>query len=269
MSADGDDGGGTVDRGRLAGIRGWFDRNKRTAAVGAIAAGGYFQFIGGWPNVSPALVAVVAVVAAAVGGALFAFRRLVDLLYRDQWVYLMDVDARDRDVAVYRLNPEAFGELTVLNGELFEADARYPVRFCRHYRPQENVCEGTWRGSVSDLELIQERERIDAVRNELEEWGRQGLETRMKLPDIVRSALRSISTDMVRGYEDMTVYSGERIEEAVTSALSEYELPDEDGEDDTPSEWDQSGFRSKDAGGPETSNGHENGGGEIEVTPDG
>jgi hypothetical protein len=170
---------------------------------------------------------VVGVLAAVVLGYAPAIK-IVEWLYAPDGTYLLDIDARDNGVAVYRLSPEKWDSLTVDKGELYRVKASADAYTCRQYWPDYDVCLGTWRGSASDLELLQDRERIDAIRETLEEQAQEGISIRMKMGAIVRSAVRNITNDLVGQYEGTAIHKGEHIERAVTDALEDYDATDEE-----------------------------------------
>lgn len=154
--------------------------------------------------------------------------RLVDWLYSPDGTYLVDIDARDNGFALYRLSPEKWEDLSVESGELYRLKTSADAYACRQYWPDYDVCIGTWRGSASDLELLEERERIDKIRETLEEQAQEGLTMRMKVGSIVRTAVRDIVNDLVSQYEGTAIHRGERIEDAVDSAMRDHNLREDE-----------------------------------------
>ena len=175
--------------------------------------------------------------------------KIVEWLYSPNFTYLIDVDARDAEFAVYQLPPEVWRDLNVVEGELYEVRAAVPAWECRSYAPpdesvtykttngdgepmaielEDNQVVGTWRGSASDLELIQERERIDEVRGILEDLAQEGLSIRVKQSGIIRSAVRGIVMSFVEGFESETLYKGDEVKKSVDKALSRWSV---DGSD--------------------------------------
>mgnify|MGYP006275913395 CR=1 FL=1 len=181
--------------------------------------------------------------------------RLVAWLYRPGYTYLLDVDARTDEFAVWQLPPDTWRDLRVEDGELYQVKATVPAWECRGYDPEENVAVGTWRGSASDLELIEDRERIDEVRGVLEDLAKEGLTIRVKQSGIVRTAIRGIVMSFVEGFEKETLYEGEQIEEAVEKALARWEFDGDRDDGDEPAPGDDGSLTEENVGKPET-NGH-------------
>src|SRR6056297_2777042 len=149
---------------------------------------------------------------AAIAGGYAPAMKIVDYLYSPDGTYLVDIDARDNGFALYRLSPEKWERLTVETGELYRLKTSADAYACRQYWPDYDVCIGTWRGSASDLELLEERERIDEIRTTLEQQAQEGLTIRMKMGSIVRTAVRDIVNDLVGQYEGTAIHRGEHIE---------------------------------------------------------
>lgn len=163
--------------------------------------------------------------------------RIVEWLYSPDLVYLVDHDARDSDLAVWELHVSTWRDLDVTDGEVFQLRATKPAWEGKGYDPDENTCRGTWRGSASDLELVDDREKIDEIRGKLEDLAKEGIAIRVKQSSIVRSAVRNVAMRFIEGIETETVYNGDEIQRAVEDALEGYDLDDETepkpAEDDT------------------------------------
>jgi len=150
--------------------------------------------------------------------------RLVKWLYKPSYTYLVDVDARTNEFAVWQLPPDVWRDLEVLDGELYEVRSTAPAWECRGYDPEANEATGTWRGSASDLEFIEDRERIDEIRGVLEDLAKEGLTYRVKQSGIVRSAVRGIVLSFIEGFESETLYEGSAVKDSVDDALARWQF---------------------------------------------
>lgn len=216
--------------------------NRREAAVELLTA--YRHWIGlgvvvalatglylGFPDVpsiprGPRLFAVGAILAVGLGYAPAV--KIVDYLHSRDSTYLVDIDARDNGLAIYELSPGKWEHLAVEKGELYRLKTSGEAYACRQYWPDYDTCLGTWRGSASDLELLRERERIDEIRETLEEQAQEGIAIRTRMGGIVRTAVRTIVNDLVGQYEQAAVHRGEHIESAVRDALDDYNAQTEE-----------------------------------------
>lgn len=162
-------------------------------------------------------------------------RLVVNYLYRPDYRWLLDLDARDNEIAVWKVPPETFREIE-LRGELEELHqltAMEPTYECRDYDPDELEADGTWRASASDIELLAEQERIDEVRTDLEDLAKEGLSLRIKQSGIVRTALRDIINSFIGAFEADAVFDGEKIDEAIEKSLGDLR---DDEDDEKPEE---------------------------------
>ncbi|AKH97351.1 hypothetical protein [Halanaeroarchaeum sulfurireducens] len=167
------------------------------------------------------LFAIVAVLTGLVAYAPAA--RIVAWLYRPGFTYLVEVDASEADVAIWALPPATWRELDVAEGELFPLQASVPAWECQSYDPETNSATGTWRGSASDLELIQERGRIAEIRGVLEDLAKEGLGYRVMQSGMVRAAVRSVVLSFIETFERDAVYDGDEIRRAIDRTLDEWE----------------------------------------------
>lgn len=175
-------------------------------------------------------------IVAGLGGLLLAWgpaTKVVNWIYDPPEVHLLELDARETDIALYKLTPQQFADMTVVHDELYRLSGEVEVWACRAYVPDRNTAIGTWMGSASDMELVRERERIEEIRGTLEDEAKKGVRLRMQLSSIVRDAVGRITNDFIKTYEGETIYAGDRIGDAVDDALDDYDL---DGASDTETE---------------------------------
>lgn len=161
------------------------------------------------------------------GGLLAAWgpaTKIVSWIYDPPEVWLLELDARETDIALYKLTPQQFADMTVVHDDLYRLSGLVEVWACRAYVEDRNTAIGTWMGSASDMELVRERERINEIRETLEDEAKRGVRLRMQLSSIVRDAVNRITNDFITTYEGEVIYSGDRIGDAVDEAMDDYEL---------------------------------------------
>jgi len=179
----------------------------------------------GWfPDIPRRLkLAFYAFVAAAVLGYPAAVR-IVDYLYRPEHTYLVGFNAEKDEIGVWKLPPSSWRDLEITEGELYSLQAAHPAWECRSFDPDELQAEGSWRGSATDLELIESREAINEVRNDLEDLAKEGLTVRVKQSSIVRGAVRDIVQAFISDYETETLYDGDELQAKVDEAIDHWDL---------------------------------------------
>lgn len=175
---------------------------------------------------SPAEVKIFTITAWAGGLLLYGpVKRLVNWLYSPAWIYLLVIQAEEEGVRLYRFLPENFDQITVEEGELEHHETcRGPLYVARLFDEEEMVASGTWRASVSDLELIRRWEVIKDTREELEGMAQEGIAIRSKAPTAIRGAVREIVQDIACTIEKGSIPSGEKIDDAFEKAVGDFEL---------------------------------------------
>jgi hypothetical protein len=137
---------------------------------------------------------------------------------------LLDYNAENDQLAIWELPAPSWRELEVTENELHPIQAAEPTWEGRNYDPDTNEVEGTWRGSATDLELVESREQINEIRNDLEAMAKEGLTIRVKQSSIVRGAVREICMAFIADFEAETLYSGEELEGRIDEAIDHWDL---------------------------------------------
>lgn len=176
------------------------------------------------------LFAITFLIALAIGFPVA--RRIVDYLYTPDTQYLLDYNAETDEFGVWAFSPNEWKKLEV-EEDTHRLQAAEPVYEARNYNPETNRAEGTWRGSATDLELVEHREAVSEVRGDLEDLAKDGLSIRVKQSSIVRGAVQDVVMDFVADFESDTIYSGDQIQNRVQSAIDD--LNDDPDDPDTPS----------------------------------
>jgi hypothetical protein len=140
-----------------------------------------------WP------VAVVAILSAGLAGY-WAAKKILDLLPSPEGIYIVEFDAADTGGgAIYELSEEAFEDMRVLGGDLYQWDES-PKRVyeVRHYDRSHNVALANWRETKPASALAAPPTVDDALaavrelREELEPEVAKARETRRRVRGIVR-----------------------------------------------------------------------------------
>jgi len=178
------------------------------------------------------------VAAAGVAGAPYGV--LVGMLARKHmedpnWVYLVDVDARYVDGAVYRFPYEDFADLDVLGGSLEQWTPRLYAG--KDVDLDNGTVTGTWRGTMSDRELIRALVKVRQCRAELEADAKKGFALESYGWIGIRQAVRKTTLEVVETFEDGTLPDGgDALAEQIDEALRTLNLEAVLGEDENPLE---------------------------------
>lgn len=191
-----------------------------TLVVGGFLVAGYIGFDVSVPRRFK--LAIVGIVALAPYGYVVG-KYIVALLWSPEYVFVVDIDARFVDGALFRFPYEDFRNLEVTEGKLDELTPWLHVG--KQVDLEAMTVKGTWRGTLTDRELLMALSKIDECRGQLEDDAKKGFALRTQAFTIIRTCVRSGVERVVEVFEDKSLPDrGESIEEAIDDALDRYEL---------------------------------------------
>lgn len=148
---------------------------------------------------------------------------LTSLLWSPNFIYVVDLDARYTDGALYQFPYENFRDLDVRGGDLDQLSPN--LYTARDVDLDELQATGVWRGTLSDRELMLALSKIDECRNQLEEDAKKGFALQAQAWTIIRNCVRSGVLHVVETFERETLPDdGEGINDEIESALSRFDL---------------------------------------------
>ncbi|PTD94505.1 hypothetical protein C9439_02220 [archaeon SCG-AAA382B04] len=152
-------------------------------------------------------------------------KRLVRWLYDPKLIYVLELKAEGEELALWEFFPNQFKDLTIKTHSLDQfTSAMGEIYVCRKYDPEKNEAHGTWRGSMSDIELMRYKEKIREIRGVLLRMAKEGQKVRSQLPSIVINAQNKIQAEFIEKFEKDSIYKGEKISEAIDESLREMDL---------------------------------------------
>ena len=148
-----------------------------------------------------------------------------DWLWDPNWIYVVDLDARYQEGAIYRWPSQQFRELQVTEGKL---DWLSPNLACaREVNLNEQTLKGTWRGTFSDRDLLRALSVVYECRESLEEDAKRGFAIEVQAFGIVRRATRNVVRRVVANFESWTLPDeGESLSTEIETAIEQYGLED-------------------------------------------
>ncbi|QDX39849.1 hypothetical protein [Salarchaeum sp. JOR-1] len=201
-----------------------------------LAAGGWIALGNEIPQAPEWLgVAVLALVLVAVA-VMIATGRLDDLLPDPPRVTLYVINDEETEVIEeWELSPDQFADAQV-NGQLNHLpECKTETYECRAYHPEENVIEGTWRGSVAASDTIGASSATDAlnaieeVRGDLEDQARYGERLQRHLPSVVRTLDRLRAMEQNRALSPHltpSVGGGDTVTDVIQNQMPDSLLPE-------------------------------------------
>jgi hypothetical protein len=153
---------------------------------------------------------------------------ITSLLWNPNHIFLVDLDARVIDGALYRFPHSDFKELQVTD-ENGNADAPYQMTrltpnlyAAKNVDLEEMTAVGTWRGTLDDTELVRALGKIKECRGQLQEAAQRGQAIENSAFSLLHGAAQDEVRHIVDSFADGTLASeGESITNAVESALEE------------------------------------------------
>jgi len=222
-------------------VRSTANRHPLAAAVltvglaGVWAASGYPVPVEGIP---PGVkVATAAGVATAPVGVL-AGRKVVDLLYDPDRIYLVDVDGGTGDLAVYALSPTVWRETSVVSpgGERLERSDLHRIEIYAaarayevvDYSPDSRVATASPAAGLSEIDMREHEHAVEHIIDDLAPLADSYAELRSGLRPMVRSILEEIVTWQISTLESDDVPRGGVIGEVVDGEIDDVadEFPD-------------------------------------------
>lgn len=147
-------------------------------------------------------------------------RKVQSMLWSPSYIYLVDLDARVRKGAIYRVPSEEFREWTVTEGQLDWISPNLTVG--KDVDLAERTVTGTWRGTLTDRELLSALDAVRECRGLLEDDARKGRRLDANGFQIVRRATFAAVQQVIRTFERGTLPdSGEGLTAAIDDTLEE------------------------------------------------
>ncbi|TKX80293.1 hypothetical protein EXE53_11870 [Halorubrum sp. SD626R] len=159
--------------------------------------------------------------------------KVVGWLYNPTFVWLIDLDARVLEGGIYRLPPDDFREMDVLDDDEF-INSSYDLTQLspnlyvgKQVDLEDMTVVGTWRGTLDDRELTRALRAVHECRGQLQDDAQRGFILESSAFVVVRRATRNTVERIVELFEDGSLPdSGEGIERAVDQELKDFGLDD-------------------------------------------
>lgn len=152
--------------------------------------------------------------------------KVKEWIFDPHLVYVVDVDARFIDAALFEFPYNDFMSLEVTEGHIDQVSPG--LAFAKNVDPEELRADGTWRGTLNDRELLTALHMIDVCRGRLEEDAKVGFAFRAIGWSIVRSAVVDTTKVVVDSFQDMSMPDrGEKLNEVVDDALDRYDVEEQ------------------------------------------
>mgnify|MGYP000168040791 FL=1 len=146
-----------------------------------------------------------------------------ELLWNPGTVTLVDVDALRAEGAVYQGPSQRWQQWEVTDGQ---PDWVSPsLAFVKRVDLSTQTCEGTWRGTLTDRELMKALQQVYICRQMLEEDAQKGFAIDAQAWIIVRRAAQNAVMKVIETFEDGTLPDeGEGLAEQIDRAIEQFDI---------------------------------------------
>lgn len=146
-----------------------------------------------------------------------------ELLWNPGTVTLVDVDALRAEGAVYQGPSQRWQQWEVIDGQ---PDWVSPsLAFVKRVDLSTQTCEGTWRGTLTDRELMKALQQVYICRQMLEEDAQKGFAIDAQAWIIVRRAAQNAVMKVIETFEDGTLPDeGEGLAEQIDQAIEQFDI---------------------------------------------
>jgi len=150
-------------------------------------------------------------------------KKVRSLLWEPNYIWLVDVDARYTKGGIFRIPGQRFREWTVTDGSL---DWVSPdLAFGKQVDLGEQIVEATWRGTLTDRELMRTLQAVEECRGQLEEDAKRGFAIEAQAFTIIRNATRQAVLSIVSTFERGSLPDeGEGLTDEIDSAIEQFGL---------------------------------------------
>ena len=149
-------------------------------------------------------------------------------LYDPNYIYLVDIDARTIDGALYQFPFHDFKEVDVVDEDGYEhpeydiTELTPNLYVGRKVDLEAMTVVGTWRGTLSDRDLLRCLSKISECRGQLQDDAIRGFRIELSAFTIVRTAARTAALELVDTFKKGTLPDeGAGLDTAIDNALEE------------------------------------------------
>ena len=150
-------------------------------------------------------------------------RKAKSMLWNPSQIWLVDLDALHTGGAIYHGPSQRWDEWTVEGGQ---ADWATPsLAFVKNVDIETQTCEGVWRGTLSDRELMRALQNIYICREMLEDDAKKGFAVESQAWIIVRNAAKNAVARVIQSFERGTLPDeGDGITEEIDRAIDQFDI---------------------------------------------
>ncbi|MFA9516334.1 hypothetical protein ACERIT_03810 [Halopenitus sp. H-Gu1] len=151
--------------------------------------------------------------------------KVVSLLHNPNYIFVVDLDARHLEGALYQFPYTDFRELEAREGSFTQLTPN--LYTAKDVDLEAMEATGTWRGTLDDRELCRALQAVHECRGQLEDDAKRGFAIETSAFTIIRNAVRRTTLHVVETFESGSLPDeGSALHEAVEDQLEQFDLED-------------------------------------------
>jgi len=152
-----------------------------------------------------------------------AARKAKSLLWNPGHMWLVDIDALYQDGAVYHGPNQRWQQWEVTEGQVDFVSPN--LAFAKDVDLENRTCRGTWRGTLTDRELMKALQQVYVCREMLEDDAKKGFAVDAQAWIIVRRATQNAVMSVIESFEDGSLPDeGDGISEQIDQAIEQFDI---------------------------------------------
>jgi len=171
--------------------------------------------------------------------------KIADWIVDPNHVWVVDLEADElAKTKIFLFPGDDFAEMEVIDGDVDRVTPN--IVFAKEVDKENQTMKGVWSGSITDREMLREREKIKACRGILEDDAKVGFTLQTRFWHIVRGATTETVLDVIETFEGGALPDdGVALDKYVEDAVSHYDMDDTPGRErqfdlgDAPTNLDQ------------------------------
>lgn len=153
----------------------------------------------------------------------FLAGKVLSVLHNPKHIYLVDLDARYLEGALYEFPFSDFRRIETRSGEMTQLTPNLYV--AKDVDLEAGEVTGTWRGTLDDVELARALEAVYQCRGDLQEQAQRGFAIETSATVIVRNAVRDTTRTIMDTFQSGSLPDeGDGLEDAIESELEKFDL---------------------------------------------
>ncbi|NUC74776.1 hypothetical protein HTZ84_21165 [Haloterrigena sp. SYSU A558-1] len=167
-------------------------------------------------------------------------KKVLHMFYEPDYEFLAEVDAASpKPIQIYATSKDGMNQLNLTSGATYtyRSAGGYLVHIVRSVDTENWTAEGTWLGEATDVELINDREKIDANRRKNRKWAIIGQKLFARFSAIADSVESKYFTELSKTEMELSSFKPDVLLDELEDNIDEFDIDDIDELEDIAQEF--------------------------------